>query len=216
VSIHTVTAFLYSGLGGRPFWNSALLAPRFIVTAFVSGPAFVMVLLQILRSLRWFPVSEGPLNTLTQVLRVTLVVNLFMLGSELFTALYTGGAHAAAIKYLFFGSHGKHVLVPWIWTAVGLDLLALALLFAHKRDNRHRFLNAACVAAFVGVWIEKGMGLIIPGFVPSTLHEFVEYSPSLTEWQITAGVWALGLGVLSVALKIALPILRGDLKASPS
>jgi Ni/Fe-hydrogenase subunit HybB-like protein len=215
VSIHTVTAFLYGGLGGRPFWNSALLAPRFIVTAFVSGPAFVIVLLQILRSLRWLPVSEGPLNTLTHVLRITLVVNLFMLGSELFTALYTGGGHAVAIKYLFFGSHGHHALVPWIWTAIGLELCALLLLVLHKRSLRHRHLNAACAASFVGVWIEKGMGLIIPGFVPSTLHELVEYTPSLAEWKVTAGIWAFGLAVLTVALRVALPILRGDLKARP-
>jgi molybdopterin-containing oxidoreductase family membrane subunit len=213
VSIHSVTAFLYSGLGGRPFWNSALLAPRFIVTAFVSGPAFVIVLLQILRDVGWLRVPEGPIRTLTHVLRITIVVNLFMLGSELFTALYTGGGHAAAVKYLFFGSHGKRALVPWIWTAIGLNLTSVLLLVLHRHYERHRLLNAACVLAFTGVWIEKGMGLIIPGFVPSTLHEVVEYTPSLTEWKVTAGVWALGLGVLSVALKVALPILRGELKA---
>jgi Ni/Fe-hydrogenase subunit HybB-like protein len=214
VSIHTVTAFLYGGLGGRPFWNSALLAPRFIVTAFVCGPAFVIVLLQSLRALGWLPVSEGPLNTLTHVLRITLVVNLFMLGSELFTALYAGGGHAAAIRYLFFGSHGHHALVPWIWTAIALEIAALGMLIVHKRTARHRFLNGACAASFAGVWIEKGMGLIIPGFVPSTLHELIEYAPSVTEWKITAGIWAFGLAVLVVALRVALPILRGELRSS--
>jgi molybdopterin-containing oxidoreductase family membrane subunit len=213
VSIHSVTAFLYSGLGGRPFWNSALLAPRFIVTAFVSGPAFVILLLRVLQGLRWFAAADGPVRTLTHVLRITIVVNLFMLGSELFTALYAGGGHAGAVKYLFFGSHGKSALVPWIWTAVGLNLVSLLLLFLHKRIGRQRYLHGACGAAFVGVWIEKGMGLIIPGFVPSTLHEFIEYRPSLTEWKVTAGIWALGLLVLTVSLKFALPILRGELRA---
>lgn len=209
ISIHTVTAFLYSGLGGRPFWNSALLAPRFLATAFISGPAFVIVLLQIVRRLFDYRVPEGAINTLVNVLRVTVVVNLFMLGSELFTALYTGGSHATAVEYLFFGSHGKHALVPWIWTAVGLDLLSVGLLFGHLRSGSVRWLNLACAAAFVGVWIEKGMGLIIPGFVPSTLHELVEYVPSLTEWKITAGIWAFGAIVLTVAIKIALPVLSG-------
>lgn len=212
ISIHSVTAFLYSGLGGRPFWNSALLAPRFIVTAFVSGPAFVIGLLTVLHRLGVFAESKGPIRTLTHVMRVTIAVNLFMLGSELFTALYTGGSHATAVKYLFFGSHGHHGLVPWIWTAVALNVSSLVLLFAHKQTGEQRWLHLACVAAFAGVWIEKGMGLIVPAFVPSTLHEMVEYAPSLTEWKITAGIWALGLMVLTLALKLALPVIEGKLR----
>jgi Ni/Fe-hydrogenase subunit HybB-like protein len=216
ISIHSVTAFLYSGLGGRPFWNSALLAPRFIVTAFITGPCFVILLLQIVRRLYLsFHIPEGPINTLVAVLRVTIVVNFFMLGSELFTAFYTGGGHAVAVRYLFFGAHGKYGLVPWIWTAIALNTTALGLLVVHRRTGSLRYLNIACGCAFTGIWIEKGMGLIVPGFVPSTLHEFVEYAPSLTEWKVTAGVWALGLGVLTVALKIALPVLSGRVRFQP-
>jgi molybdopterin-containing oxidoreductase family membrane subunit len=147
------------------------------------------------------------------VLRVTVVVNLFMLGSELFTAFYSGGAHATSARYLFFGAHGKDGLVPWIWSSVALNLGSLALLIAHRRTERIAWLNAACVAAFAGVWIEKGMGLIVPGFIPSTLHEVVEYRPSLGEWKIAAGVWALGLMILTVAVKLALPVLSGRVRA---
>jgi molybdopterin-containing oxidoreductase family membrane subunit len=214
VSIHSVTAFLLAGLGGRPFWNSALLAPRFIVTAFIAGPAFVILLLQVLRRLGGFGRSDGPVRTLTNILRITVVVNLFMLGSELFTAFYTGGHHAEAAHYLFFGRHGRHALQPWIWTAVSLNVSSLALLYAHKRSGRLGWLNLACAAAFTGVWIEKGLGLIVPGFVPSTLHEVVEYTPSVLEWKVTAGIWALGLLVLTLALKFALPIFKGELRAT--
>lgn len=211
ISIHTVTAFLYSGLGGRPFWNSALLAPRFIASAFVTGPAFVIILLQIIRWLTRLPIGEGPLRTLASILRVTVLLNLFMVASEVFTAFYTGGVHASSARYLFFGLHGHHALVPWIWTAIALNLVSAMLIFAARRPGRRWALNAACACAFGGVWIEKGMGLIIPGFVPSTLHELVEYVPSLSEWKITAGIWAAGLMVLTLAVRIALPVLRGEL-----
>jgi len=210
ISIHTVTAFLYAGLGGRPFWNSALLAPRFIVTAFISGPAFVILLLQVIRKLTRFHIGDGPIQTLLSVLRVTIVVNLFMVVSEVFTAFYTGGSHLASAKYLFLGLHGKNTLVPWIWSAIALDVGAVGLLIAHLRTQRALFLNLACVAAFAGIWIEKGMGLIIPGFVPSTLHELVEYVPSLTEWKITAGVWAAGAMVLTVSLRLVLAVFTGE------
>ena len=217
ISIHTVTAFLYSGLGGRPFWNSALLAPRFIASAFVTGPAFVILLLQGMRRFGGVPVGDGPQRTLLRVLRVTVLINLFMFASEVFTSFYTGGSHGTALQYLFFGLHGKTALVPWIWSALALNLASAVLLHlpAVTRGN-FRLLATACIMAFAGIWIEKGMGLIIPGFVPSTLHELVEYRPSLTEWRITAGIWAFGAMVLLVAIKVAKPVLTGELQAAAS
>jgi molybdopterin-containing oxidoreductase family membrane subunit len=211
ISIHTVTAFLYQGLGGRPFWNSALLAPRFLASAFVSGPAFLVVTMILLRWLGNVPIPRDPIRTLVEIMRVAILINLLMVASELFTEFYTGTAHSTHAYYLYFGLHGHSALVPWIWTAIALNVLA-AILFLHPAAMRNMpLLTFACAAAFVGIWIEKGMGLIIPGFVPSTLHQMVEYQPSLTEWQITAGVWAFGLMVYTVALKIAIPVMRGEL-----
>ena len=216
ISIHTVTAFLYQGLGGRPFWNSALLAPRFIATAFISGPAFVIVLLEVVRRYGPLKFGDGPINTLAKIMRITVLLSLFMLVSELFTALYSGGTHAGAVRYLFFGSHGKHALVPFIWTAVVLNVASAVILHLPRSRTDRRWLVAGCVCAFFGVYLEKGIGLIVPGFVPSTLHEMVEYLPTLVEWKVTAGIWALGLLVLTVALKIALAVWSGRLSAARS
>jgi Ni/Fe-hydrogenase subunit HybB-like protein len=214
ISIHTVTAFLYQGLGGRPFWNSALLAPRFLATAFISGPALVIILLEVIRWTGRLSFTDRPIQTLSKIMRVTVLLNLFMLISELFTALYTGGGHATAVKYLFFGSHGKHALVPYIWTAVALNVASAVLLHHQRSRSDKRWLLAGCACAFVGIYLEKGMGLIIPGFVPSTLHEVVEYTPTITEWKVTAGVWALGLLVLTVALKVGLAVWTGRVTAA--
>ncbi|MBW2713281.1 MAG: polysulfide reductase NrfD [Deltaproteobacteria bacterium] len=217
ISIHTVTAFLYAGLGGRPLWNSALLAPRFLVSAFIAGPAFLIVTLTIVGKLTEYQISKGPLKTLLSILRVTVVINLFMVGSELFTELYTGGAHTASARYLFFGLHGHSQLVPWIWSAIAFNVIAAIMLFQSRPMAQRRWLIIACVLCFVGVWIEKGMGLIVPGFIPSALHEIVEYQPSLVEWKITAGIWALGFLIYTAAIKVAIPVLTGKhtLKARP-
>jgi molybdopterin-containing oxidoreductase family membrane subunit len=209
ISIHTVTAFLYSGLGGRPFWNTAILAPRFIISAFVTGPAFIILTLQALRRFAGVKISDKPINTLSSVLRVTILANLFLVGAEVFTEFYTGGTHTASASYLYFGLHGQNALVPWIWSAIGLNVGAAVLVLLPASRKHLWLLDLGCVMTLVGVWIEKGMGLIIPAFVPSTLHEVVEYTPSLTEWQITVGIWALGLGVYTVLLKIALPVFKG-------
>lgn len=210
ISIHTVTAFLYCGLGGRPFWNTALLAPRFLASAFVSGPAFIIIAMVMIKRLVGVTGLDQPIATLTKIIRVTILINLLMVASELFTEFYTGGAHVSAAKYLFFGLHGKTALVPWTWTAIALNVsAALLFLWPGLLSLRWRpLLVVACGMAFVGAWIEKGMGLIVPGFIPSTLHEVVEYLPSQLEWKVTVGIWAFGLMVFTIAIKTALPTLR--------
>ncbi len=213
VSIHTVTAFLYSGLGGRPFWNTAILAPRFLASAFVSGPAFVIVSLQIIRRMTGLKFGDGPMMTLLKIMRVTVVLNLFMLAAEVFTQFYTGGAHVTSAQYLYFGLHGKHALVPWIWTAIFLNVTAAIMLMTPKAKTNMAWLNTACVMTFIGVWIEKGMGLIIPGFIPSTLHELVEYVPTLLEWKVMVGIWAAGILIYTLLLKAATPILTDKARA---
>lgn len=214
ISIHTVTAFLYCGLGGRPFWNTALLAPRFLASAFVAGPAFIIIALQCINKFAGMQVSKKPVQTLVNIIRVTILISLLMVGSEIFTEFYTGSQHVSNITYLYFGLHGYNALVPWIWTSLVLTIIAAVLFYTPNLTAKPWILITACVFAFIGLWIEKGMGLIIPAFVPSTLHEIVEYVPSMVEWKISAGIWAFGLMIYTVALKIAIPILNGDVSIS--
>ncbi len=212
VSIHTVTAFLYSGLGGRPFWNTAILAPRFIASAFVTGPAFIVLALLAVRRFTEMWVGDDALRTILRILRVAVLANLFMVLSEVFTEFYTGGSHVAAAEYLYFGSHGKDGLVPWIWTAIGLNVVAAAILLGANPQQHLKWIGLACAMTFCGVWIEKGMGLIVPGFIPSTLHEMVEYTPTVTEWKITAGIWAAGGIIFTLGVKLSSAIFTGELR----
>ncbi len=208
ISIHTVTAFLYCGLGGRPFWNTALLAPRFLASAFVSGPAFIIIAIQVIRRAVGGNFGESPIRTLVNIIRVTILINLLMVISEVFVAFYTGGSHASSALYLFFGLHGHNALVPWVWSSIAMTVLAALIFLCPKVYDHPGMMNIGCGLAFIGIWIEKGMGMVLPGFVPSVLHEMVEYTPSLLEWKVTAGIWALGLMLYTLALKIAINILR--------
>lgn len=216
VSIHAVTAFLFSGLGGRPFWNTALLAPRFIVSAFVSGPAFIILAIQVIRRFGKVRISNKPIETLIKILKVTLSINLFLVGAEVFTEFYTGGAHTVAAEYLFFGLHGKNALVPWIWTAMVFNVVALGLLLMKRQGKSLWMIDVACVLTFVAIWIEKGMGLIVPGFTPSTLHEIVEYVPNELEWRVVVGIWALGGMIFTLGIKLAIEVFSGRMRLHPA
>jgi Ni/Fe-hydrogenase subunit HybB-like protein len=212
VSIHTVTAFLYSGLGSRPLWNQAILAPRFIASAFASGPAIIILTLQIIDRFTSYKVPREALFFLRQVVLVALTISMFLLISELFTEFYTDSAHVASTQYLFFGLHGHTGLVPWIWTAMVFNTIALVILY-QPFSRSLRLLNVACILLVLGLWIEKGMGLIIPAFIPTPLGEIVEYTPTLNEVLVTLGIFAFGLLAYTIFVRITIPVLSGRLTA---
>jgi len=212
VSIHTVTAFLYVGLGGRPFWNSAIVGPRFLASAFTAGPALIILALQIIRRVTDYHITDRALLTLRSIVQVSMLINVFLLANEVFKEFYSGNLHVASSKYLFIGLHGYHALVPWIWTAIGFNLTAMVLLVLPVSRSL-RWLNVTCVLSITGIWIEKGMGLVVPGFIPTPLGEMIEYNPSLNETLICFGIWSFGLLCYTIFLRMAVPILQGRLVA---
>ncbi len=212
VSIHTVTAFLFSANAGRPFWHTALLGPRFIASAFVSGPALIIVVLQLIRRHTAYPVQQGVIDLLALVMAVSLQISLFFVGVELFTDFYAETSHAGSMRYLFFGLHGLHGLQAWIWTALGLNLVAVVLLSIHRTRRAPLTLNIACGLAFAGIWIEKGMGLVVPGFIPTPLGEVFEYTPTLRELLVALGIWAFGALVFSLLAKASIAIETGQVR----
>jgi molybdopterin-containing oxidoreductase family membrane subunit len=210
ISIHTVTAFLYSGLPGRSFWLTALLAPRFLASAFAAGPALLILLCLFVR--RWWnlKVSDEALGKIALVVLYALVVHLFFVLVELFTVFYSQiPEHLEPFRYLYVGLDGHTALTPWTWASVGLAVAALALLIAPLTRRRHTTLAAACGAAFVAIWIEKGLGLVVAGFVPSPLGAVTDYAPTLREATIVAGVWALGAMMVTVFFKITAEVRTG-------
>lgn len=213
VSIHLVTAFLFAGLTARPFWNSALLGPRFLASAFTAGPAFMILLLGFIRANTRYPIAESAISKLATATTVAAQANLVMLLSELVFEFYSPTQHSISARYLFFGLGEHDALVPWIRTGVGLNLAATFILMVHPLRRNPRVLMWACAALFLGIWVEKGIGLVVPGFVPSPLGEIVEYTPTWVELWVTAGIWALGLFVLTVLVKVALPIEMGEARS---
>jgi molybdopterin-containing oxidoreductase family membrane subunit len=213
VSIHTVTAFLYVGLGGRPFWNSAVLGPRFLASAFTAGPAFIILTLQVIRKFTAYRISDRALLTLRSIVQVAMLINLFLLANEVFNEFYTADRNVASIRYLFLGLHGYHALVPWIWTAVCLNVVSAVLLML-PLSRRVGWLDVACVMTVCGIWIEKGMGMVVPGFIPSPLGEMVEYTPTWNEDLVCIGIWAFGFLCFTIFLRMSVPILMGKLSQS--
>jgi len=207
ISIHMVTAFLYQGLPARPFWNNPLLGPRFLASAFAAGPAVIMMVLIVIKEKTSYPIDNNIFPKLKRIIVASAVINLVMLFSEVFKEFYTFTHHSLSAQYLFFGLEGHDSLVVWIWTAIALNIMGTLLFAFDPTKCNPRYLMVAAISLFTGIWIEKGFGLIIPGFVPSPMGEVIDYAPSSFEILITTGVLATGVLVVTLLIKPALVIL---------
>jgi molybdopterin-containing oxidoreductase family membrane subunit len=214
VGIHTVTAFLYNGLSARPFWNASILAPRFLASAFCSGPAIIIIIFQIIRRVSHIKVEDKALFKIAELIAYAMFLNLFLLSSELYKEYYSNSVHIASFKYLFGGLHGHNLLVPWIWSAMAMNVIAFFIFLIPTLRKRLATLNLGCLFVIVGVWIEKGPGFVIPGFVPDPLGEIYDYIPNLLELIVSFGIWATGLLIFTLLMKVAIPITRGEFSHS--
>jgi Ni/Fe-hydrogenase subunit HybB-like protein len=209
VSIHTVTAFLYNGLAARPFWNASILAPRFLASAFCSGPAILLIILQILRRTTHLEIKKEAIWKIAELMAYAMAFNLFLLGAEVFKEFYSAAEHVVYIKYLFFGLEGHNAIVPYAWISVIASIIALVLFLVPRTRKNPVTMNIGAALILIGVYIEKGVGLVVPGLTPDTLGEIYEYFPSGLELQIALGIFALGFLVFTLLIKVAVPISMG-------
>jgi len=207
VSIHTVTAFLYAGLPGRHYWLTSLMAARFLASAFAAGPAFLILLAFVIRKFSRIDVGREAIQKLSITVTYATLISLFFVGLEFFTAFYSQvPGHVQPLQYLFAGLDGHGAMVPLMWTFVLLALVGAGLLLNPKTRERENTLITACIAVFAALWIEKGLGLVVGGFVPNSFERMTEYAPTGPELLITLGVWATGLLVLTLLCKLAVSV----------
>lgn len=211
VGIHMVTAFLYQGLQARPFWNNALLGPRFLASAFAAGPALIIIVLAIIRKFTAFNIPDKTIKKISLIVTVAAQINLIMLISELFKEFYAPTHHSISAVYLFFGIGDKTALLPWIWTSISLNVIATIALTFHKVRSNLNILYVLCGMLFIAIWIEKGFGLIVPGFIPGPWGKIAEYTPSFVEIFVTLGIWAMGAFIFTILAKTGIAVELGKL-----
>jgi len=184
-----------------------VLAPRFLASAFAVGPSLLILISFILRKFADFDVGEKAIQRLTTIATYAAIANFFFVGAEFFTAFYSNiPGHKHSLEYLFFGLDGKYQLVPWMWFSMIVGITSVIILLYQQRRPSKKLLIAACSGIVVSLWIDKGIGLIIGGFVPSPMEEVVEYFPTFIEITVTIGIWAIGLLILTALLKVAVSV----------
>ena len=207
VSIHTVTAFLYAGLPGRHFWLTAIMAARFLASAFAAGPALLILLCLIVRKVSKFDPGKEAIQKVSKIVLYAMIVSIFFVVSELFTAFYSQIPwHMQGFVYNFVGLHGKSNLVPWSWAFAIMAVIATLMLLVPAIRHNEKTLAVACALVFISLWIEKGVTLVITGFIPNPFETITQYVPTVPELAITVGVWATGFLVLTILYKVAVSV----------
>ena len=174
----------------------------------------MIIIFQLLRKVMNFKVQDRAIFKLAEIVAYAMAINLFLMFAEIFKEYYSGTVDLAPLQYLYEGLHGHHRLVPWIWTAMAFNAVGFILFLLPRTRQRFFTLNIGCLLIFIGIWIEKGIGLIVPGFIPDTLHEIYEYSPSLREVTIGLGIWALGCLIYTLAVRAVIALDTGRLRSS--
>ncbi len=212
LSIHTVTAFLFNTMPARPFWHIGMLPIQFIATAFAAGPSLIIVIFLIIRRNTKLAIADEAINLLSTIVTFCLGIALFLFMSEVVTELYHPTEHSLGLQYLMFGVHGLNPLVPWFWAALAANIVAFVMLLIPRVRKDYRLLPVACVLIFAGIWVQKGSGLLVPGYIPSPIGEYSNYLPTTLEVLVTLGNWAIGFFILTILAKGAIGILLGEVK----
>ncbi|MDQ7086390.1 MAG: NrfD/PsrC family molybdoenzyme membrane anchor subunit [Acidobacteriota bacterium] len=208
ISIHTVTAFVYNGMAARPFWNASILAPRFIASAFCSGPAVLIILFLILRRVSRIHIRDEAIWKIAELMAYAMFINLFLAGAELFKEFYSRTEHLVHTRYLYTGLGDHTTLVPFAWASLFCSVVAFLLFLVPSTRRNEVTLVIGCLLIYTGVYIEKGMALVIPGMTPDTLGEIYEYAPTITELRVGAGIFAVGFLVFTLLCKAAIPMIH--------
>ena len=208
-SIHSVTAFLMQGLPGRHYWLTAILAARFLASAFCSGPAILLLVILFMRKVTTFEPGKKGIQTLTTIITYAMCVNVFFFLLEIFTAFYSNiPGHKHTLVFLFQGLEGHTELVPWMWTAAVGAIVSLALLIPPKLRYNRKLLPWALAILVMATWIDKGLGLLIGGFTPNPFDTVTTYWPTVPELMISMMIYATGALVVTVLFKVATDVKR--------
>ncbi|MDP2991255.1 MAG: NrfD/PsrC family molybdoenzyme membrane anchor subunit, partial [Kiritimatiellota bacterium] len=207
VGIHTVTAFLYNGMSSRPYWNSAILAPRFLASAFCSGPAILLILFQILKRVSRFEIRNDAIHKIAELMAYAMAVNLFLFGAEIFKEFYSNTTHLVHYQYLLGLPGHPSPIAPYAWASLVMSIVAFLLFIFPRTRKAPLTMNAGCLLIYFSVYFEKGAALIIPGYTPDALGQVYQYVPSLTEVRVAAGIFGAGFILFTLMVKVAIHLL---------
>jgi molybdopterin-containing oxidoreductase family membrane subunit len=183
------------------------MAPRFLASAFSAGPAFLVLVCLILRKTGRLDPGKDAIQALAKIGSDGRMANLFFLACEVFVVFYSGlPDHVQHFRYLYVGLEGHSLLVPWMWAALLLMSVSCVLLILPSTRKNETILAITCLALFIGTWIDKGVGLVTGGFVPTPLHRIQEYAPTVPEVLISMGIFGVGLLVLTILLKLVVEV----------
>ena len=219
----TGTGSIFGFLVARDFYNSALLAPLFIVMSFSLGMAIFLLVLMAACHWSGRALGDAVLQRLGRLLGIFVAAVLYFVAVHHLTNLYIARQHDLERFFLWDG--GIYPALFWLGQILIGSILPLVLLFNSALCRSRRLIAAAAVCVILGGLVQLYV-LIIGGQaypqlmfpekeVTSSFFDGVvaAYTPSLPEIMLGVGGMALALALTIVAVKV-LPFLPKGLADS--
>lgn len=216
VLLHSITAWIFGLQIARTWWNTALMAPLFVTSAILSGTALVAVAAIAAQRFAHVRVPEQTWRVVSNLLVVSLFVDLFLVACDYITILWGNvPRERAALNLILPG--GSWQTVFWLEWIVG-GVAPLVLLMTPRLRASRALVALAALLAMVGVYayrIELVVGGLVrpiiqlpPGIAKGSYQSdkssFVYtggYHPTWVEIAIVVGMFALLAAFITVGYR---------------
>jgi molybdopterin-containing oxidoreductase family membrane subunit len=208
----TGTGSIFGFLVSRDFYNSAIMAPLFIVMSFALGLSVFILVLHFAYTWTGRQLGDAVMNRLRYLLAVFIGGVLLLEGARHFTGLYI--AQKAGVEHFILFDGGIYTQLFWIIQILLGSLLPLSLIFCRKLANNHTALLLAAMFTIIGGFAQLYVILIGGQAYPLTLFPgadvssdyfdgaFNSYTPSIWELMLGMGGVALALVMVTIGVKV--------------
>ncbi len=186
VSIHVVTAWIFSTQGGREWWFTPALAPDFLAVAVTSGTTVVLM-----ASVLAFGIKEAyrdAYRTMAGIIAAFFIIHMFLMYNDFFIKTWYGAQSSMHTLGLVFGEylriHALEVIAPLI--------AVLLLLRKSVRESKIAIL-ASSLLLLVGVFAHRFL-LMPPAFeaIPLTFNP-IGFQEMFWSYPIASGRFVEGM-----------------------
>jgi molybdopterin-containing oxidoreductase family membrane subunit len=192
-------------LVARDFYNSAVMAPLFIVMSFAMGLSVFILVLHFAYSWTGRQLGDVVMNRLRYLLAAFIGGVLLIEGARHFTGLYI--AQKAGVENFILFDGGIYTQLFWVGQILLGSLLPLSLIFCRKLTSNRAALLLAALFTIVGGFAQLYVILIGGQAYPLSLFPGAEVSSDYFDGVInsyTPTIWELMLGLGGVALALTL------------
>ncbi len=216
LALTTGTGSIFGFIVARQAFDTAFLAPMFVIMSFAYGLAIFLLVLMFTFDQEGRVLGDRLLRRLKNLLGVFVAAILYFTVVYFLTKVY-GAKNYDLVGWLLLGG-GAYSAVFWIgWVLIG-GLVPLGILYHPELGKDRNWIVAACALVILGglatiyvviiasqaypLQMFPGQTVLATGYLDGIIGEPARYSPTLPELLLGVGGVAVGLLITAVGVRV--------------